>query len=84
MNIHTSRQKEFGGPETMNWTPVELPVREPVALQSENTTAQSLMLQAYRVGKMGASGMMFLMLGATGLWTVVDLAKIVVSSFKVK
>lgn len=84
MNMHTFRLREIGKYEAMNWTPVELPVREPVAQHSENSTAQYRTKWAYRVGKMGASALMFLALGATGLWAVVDLVKIVVSSLKEK
>ena len=84
MNIHTSRLKEFRRPESMNWTLVEVPIQEPVELQPESAMAQHLKRRAFRVGKRGASALFFLTLGATGLWAVVDLVKIVVGSFKNK
>jgi len=81
MNIHALHQKEIGGPETMNWTPVEVPVREAAALHSKGMTAQYLLRRAYRIGKIGTSILIFLTLGVTGLWTIVDLVKIVIDSF---
>jgi hypothetical protein len=83
MNTHTFRHMEIDGPETMNWTPVALSVREPVALlHSKGTSAQSLMRCAYRIGKIATSTLFFLTLGATGLWAVVDLAKLVIEWWK--
>jgi hypothetical protein len=88
MNMHTFRLKEIHRTAAMNWTPVEAPIAE----DTEETTTrdskpkpeQQLKIRLYRVGTRGASALMFLVLGATGLWVVVDLAKIVVSSFKDK
>jgi hypothetical protein len=84
MNAHALRQKEFGGPETMNWITVEVPVREAAALLLKGMTAQYLLRRAYRVGKIGTSILIFLTLGVLGIWTIVDLVMLVVDSFKDK
>lgn len=88
MNIHALHQKEIAGPETMNWTPVEVPVEE-TAEEAATQVLKGMMVQyllrhAYRVGKIGMSTMFFLTLGATGLWAVVDLVKIAIDSFEDK
>ena len=84
MNAHALRQKEFGGPETMNWITVEVSVREAAALLLKGMTAQYLLRRAYRVGKIGTSILTFLTLGVTGLWPIVDFATLIVESFKDK
>jgi len=86
MNMHTFRQKEIDRSETMNWTPVgdsfADATEESNARVSGGMTGQNLTRQAYRVGKLGASALMFLTLGVTGLWAVIDLAKIVTEGRK--
>jgi hypothetical protein len=86
MNMHTLRHKKIDVPGTMNWTHVGVTVRkatdEAATQVWKGNGGQQLVRRAYRVGTRCASGMMFLLLGATGLWTVVDLAKIVGTSFK--
>ena len=84
MNIHALHQKEIGGPETMNWITVEVPVREAAALLLKGMTAQYLLRRAYRVGKIGTSILIFLTLGVTGIWPIVDFVMLVVDSFKDK
>jgi hypothetical protein len=82
MNMHTIRQKKIGGPETMNWTPVEVPVQETAAPHLKGTTAQYLMRHAHRVSKIGTNTLIFLTFGATGLWAVVDFVKLVIEWWK--
>lgn len=84
MNIHAFRQEEFGGPEMMNWTTVELPDREAAATLLKGKTAQYLLRRARRVGKIGTSILTFLTLGVLGIWPIVDFAMLIVDSFKYK
>ncbi len=79
---------EGSSPEDFAWTllafestPYE-PDRQ--ALLLKGMTAQYLLRRAYRIGKIGTSILIFLTLGVTGLWTIVDLVKIVIDSFKDK
>jgi hypothetical protein len=86
MNMHTFRLKEIDRSETVNWTPVEAPItkatEEAATPVSKGNAGLYLVRLAHRASTRGTSTLMFLVLGATGLWVVVDLVKLVVSSFK--
>jgi hypothetical protein len=79
MNTFTLRQKDFDQPATTDWTPVEKPIgssAEAGAAQvSKGTTVQGPRHRALCIGRLSARGLIFLALGATGLWAVVDLVK---------
>ena len=88
MNMHAFRQKEIDRPETINWTPVNVPVGEATEKAAthilKGMTVQYLLRPVHRIGKTVTSTLFFLTLGATGLWTVVDLAKLVIEWWKKK
>ncbi|MEK9662048.1 MAG: hypothetical protein VW644_09980 [Alphaproteobacteria bacterium] len=71
MNTFTLRQKDFDQPATTDWTPVE----KPIGSSAEAGAVQGPRHRALCIGRLSARGLIFLALGATGLWAVVDLVK---------
>jgi hypothetical protein len=81
MNMHKFRLKEINVPEAISWTPVEVPIEETAEQAakraSNDVPGHHLLRRTYRIGQIGISKLVFLLLGATGLWAIVDLVKFV-------
>ena len=88
MNTQTLRQMEIGGPETMNWTPFEVPVADVTEKSAtqvlKGITVPYLLRRTHRAGRIATRILIFLTLGVTGLWAVVDLVKIAVDTYKTR